>query len=222
MNSRLKHQIITGGIALLFIWLFWLSRPEWSWDMRLWKSIGDAAFILLFITLVIGPITRLWPFTAWVLPWRKYTGIWFGLLAIIHGFLIWNGWARWELTRFLGYEYVPELGRIVRLEPGFGLANLIGVIALFMTLVLMATSSELAVKHLGGNSWKYIHYSINTIFYLSAVHAGYFLYIHYTLSFHKNVPPPDWFRVPFLIIVAIVLLLQLSAFVKTVRSRKRR
>ena len=218
MKSNFVRHTIAGGLAAVFLWIFWTSRPEWSWDMRLWKAFGDAAFMLLFITLVMGPLARLWPLSAKLLPWRKYTGIWFGVMAIIHGFLVWNGWARWDISRFFGYEYMTELGRMVRLEPGFGLANLIGVIALLVTIVLMATSTEWALKYLG-RSWKWLHYSANTIFYLSAIHTAYFLYIHYTLSFHKNVPPPDWFRIPFLLLVAIVFLLQIVAFIKTVKKQ---
>jgi sulfoxide reductase heme-binding subunit YedZ len=221
MISAFLRQTAVGGVAAVFVVLFWISRPEWSWDMRLWKAFGDAALMLLFTTLVIGALARLWSPSAKLLPWRKYAGIWFGLMAAIHGFLVWDGWARWDISRFFGYEFVPELGRIVRLEPGFGLANLIGGVALSLTLILMATSTERALKYLG-TSWKWLHYSINTIFYLSAVHTGYFLYIHYTLSFHKNVPPPDWFRVPFLLLVTMVLLLQSSAFVKTVKNRRNR
>jgi hypothetical protein len=68
-------------------------------------------------------------------PWRHETGIWFGLMALLHAFLVWHGWARWDIWRFLGYEFIPELDRLVRLEPGFGLANLVGMVALIFTLV---------------------------------------------------------------------------------------
>lgn len=216
----LRHTIV-GAMAAVFVWMFWLSRPEWSWDMRLWKAFGDAALLLLFITLAIGPVVRLWSPSAKLVLWRKHVGIWFALIAVIHSFLVWNGWARWDIFRFFGYEFVPQLGRIARLEPGFGLANLIGMLALFWTIVLLATSSERALKYLGV-SWKWLHQSANIIFYLSAIHTGYFLYIHYTLSFHKNIPPPNWFRVPFLLLVAVVFLLQLLAFVKTVKKQRNR
>ena len=36
--------------------------------------------------------------------------------------------------RFLSYEFIPEAGRDVRLESGFGLANIIGVLALLWAL----------------------------------------------------------------------------------------
>ena len=218
MQNLLRHTSVAVLSGLLF-WLFWISRPTWSWDMRLWKAFGDASFLLLFFTLIIGPLVRIWPPIAKIMPWRKYLGIWFGLIAIIHGFLVWDGWARWDILRLLGYEFVPQLGRVARMEPGFGLSNIIGLIALVLTFVLMATSTDWALKYLG-KSWKWLHYSAHIIFYLSAIHAAYFLYMHYTVSFHKNVPPPDWFRIPFLILVGIVFLLQWIAFVKTVRSRR--
>ncbi|MFZ3579593.1 ferric reductase-like transmembrane domain-containing protein [Virgibacillus sp. DJP39] len=221
MKNNLLRQLIVGVIAAVLVWLFWISRPQWTWDMRLWKAFGDGALLLLVFTLVIGPLARIWSPSAKLLPWREYLGIWFGVIAIIHGFLVWNGWARWDILRFFGYEFVPELGRVTRLEPGFGLANLIGLTALLLTIILMATSTERAVKLLGGSSWKWLHNSANIIFYLSALHSGYFLYIHYTLSFHKNVPPPDWFRAPFLLLVGSVFLLQTMAFIKTVKSRRK-
>lgn len=218
-NALFVRHILVGSVGMFFVWLFWLSRPEWSWEMRLWRSFGDASLILLFITLVIGPLVRLWPPAAKLVAWRKHLGLWFAILALIHAFLVWNGWARWDLSRFLGYEFVPQLGRVVRLEPGFGLANVIGAVALFWTAVLMATSSERALKKLG-TSWKWLHYSANTIFYLSAIHTGYFLFIHYSLSFHKNPVPPNWFRIPFLLLVCLVLFLKLLAFMKSLNKRR--
>ncbi|EXX87856.1 hypothetical protein BG53_03195 [Paenibacillus darwinianus] len=175
--------------------------------------------MLLFFSIASGPITRLWPRAAILQTFRRQAGIWFTILALIHGFLVWDGWALWSVSRFLGYEFIPQLNRIVRLEPGFGLANIIGMLGLFMAVVLMATSSERALKLLGP-SWKWLHHSASTIFYLSAIHTGYFLYIHYTISFHKNPAPPNWFRIPFLVLVAFLLLIKWLAFIKTVRKRK--
>ncbi|UVI29176.1 hypothetical protein [Paenibacillus spongiae] len=223
MNTRKedlsRRHMIVGTVAIIFVWFFWISRPEWSWDMRLWKAFGDAALLLLFITLAMGPLARLWPASAKLLLFRGNMGIWFAIMSLIHGYLVWNGWARWDLSRFFGYEFIPQLGRAARMEPGFGLANLIGVAALFWAIILLATSTERALKYLGA-SWKWLHYGAYTIFYLSTIHTAYFLYIHYTLSFHKNVPPPNWFRLPFLLLAAVVLLLQLLAFVKTVKKKK--
>lgn len=187
--------------------------------MRLWKAVGDSAFVLLLLTLSLGPLARLVRPAARLLKWRRQFGIWFALVAAVHGVLVVHGWARWSLRRFLGYEVVPQLGREVRLEPGFGLANLVGVVALTFALVLAATSSDWAMRRLGSPAWKWLHHSALFIFYLSLLHAGYFLFLHYTASFHKRIPPPDWFRMPFVVLGLSLLGLQLVAFARTAAAR---
>ena len=77
-----------------------------------------------------------------------------------------------------------------------------------------------ALRRLGGAAWKWLHHSALFVFYLSLLHAGYFLFIHYTLSFHKRVPPPDWFWLPFVDLGFGLLVLQLAAFAKTAASRR--
>ena len=217
----LRHAVV-AGVAGALVWLFWSTRPTWSGEMRLWKAVGDAAFVLLLVTLTLGPAARLARPVTRVLPWRRQFGIWFALVGALHGVLVAHGWARWSLRRFLGYEVVPQLGREVRLEPGFGLANLVGLTALVFALVLAATSSDRVLRRLGAPAWKWLHHSALFVFYLSLLHAGYFLFLHYTLSFHKQVPPPDWFRAPFVVLGAGLVALQGAAFVKTLASRQGR
>lgn len=211
----LIRHLSVAALASTLVGVFWATRPSWDGEMRLWKAVGDAAFVLLLITLSLGPLARI-ASPAWrVLAWRRQFGIWFALAASVHGVLVVHGWARWSLRRFLGYEVVPQLGREVRLEPGFGLANLIGLAALLFTLVLGATSSDWALRRMGAPAWKWLHHSALFVFYMTLLHAGYFLFIHYTVSFHKQVPPPDWFRIPFVVFGAALLALQGCAFVKS-------
>ena len=215
-----RHVLVAASGAAL-LGLFWLSRPQWDPEMRLWKTFGDAGFVLLAITLALGPLGRLFNRARRLLVWRRQTGTWFALLITVHAFLVLKGWARWDLDRFLGYEFIPELGTTVRLEPGFGLANILGIVGLFWTLVLLATSSDRAARMLGGQAWRFLHMSAHLIFWVAIVHVSYFLFIHYTASFHRAVPPPDWFRLPFVAIALTVLALQAAAFVKTVLSARR-
>jgi methionine sulfoxide reductase heme-binding subunit len=200
-------------------WLGWAVRGSWDPEMRLWKAFGDAAFVLLVAVVLVGPAARLWRPVRGLLPARRALGIWFALAALVHAVLILNGWVRWELLRFLGYEFVPQLGRMARLEPGFGLANLLGTVALLWALTLAATSSDRAVRALGSRAWKWLHSFTYVIFYLAALHVVYFLFIHYTASFHRMPPPPDPLRWPTLAVILVVVVLQLVAFVVTVRRR---
>ena len=94
--------------------------------MRLWRAIGDTGYSLLFLTLIIGPLSKLLTRSNFLVSWRREIGIWFAIMAITHGILIVNEWANWDISKFFGYEFIPQLDRIARLEPGFGLAKTSG------------------------------------------------------------------------------------------------
>lgn len=213
-RRRLARHLVVAASSASLVGIFWATRPNWVAEMRLWKAVGDAAFVLLVAALAVGPVTKLAPSARGLLRWRRQLGIWFALTATLHAGLILNGWARWSLRRFLGYEFIPQLGREARLEPGFGLANLIGSVALLLALVLAATSSDWALRRLGRPSWTWIHRLAHSVLVLSLLHGSYFLFIHFTESFHKAPPPDlDWFRIPFLITGLTVVGLHLVAFV---------
>lgn len=170
----LRHSAV-AALAALLVGGFWASRMEWSADMRLWRAIGDASLILLLITLLLGPAARLWRGPGLMLPWRRELGIWCALAALLHTLLVVSGWTQWSVTRLLGYEFIPQLGRDARLEPGFGLANLIGLVAVLWLLLLAATSSDRALRMLGAPAWKWLHNSAYVVLYLSLLHTVYFL-----------------------------------------------
>lgn len=223
MGRVLRRRAIIGIVGVALTYLFWLSRPDWDGEMRFWRAVGDASLIFLYLALALGPTARLFPPAGELLSYRRELGIWFGVFAIFHTVLILNGWARWNVLRFLGYESVPELDRWVRLESGFGMANLLGLVAVLLTLPLMVTSADWALRALGGSAWKFLHYGVYTIFYLVVLHTAYFLYIHYTLHFHRAPPPnANWFQIPFVALTALVLALQIGAFFKTVRQQRMR
>ena len=216
----LVRQAAVAIASALVVSVFWFTRMEWDAEMRTWRAFGDAAIALLFVTLALGPAARLWRPLGRALPWRRETGIWSAVTALIHTMLILNGWVRWDWGLFLGYEFIPQLGRVGRLEPGFGLANLIGLVALVWILVLAATSSDRATRFLGPAAWKWLHSGAYVVFYLAVLHTLYFLFMHFTLSFHRVPPPENWFRWPLLAMGLIVVGLQVAAFVKTVRRRR--
>ena len=182
----LRHFSV-GFLAVLLVYLFWLSRPELFFNARLWRALADAAFSFLFFTLAIGPLSRLWKPALRLLVWRRETGIWFAFLA---------------LTHFI------RVSNFALSEPGIELPRLLGLIALFWALVLAATSSDRAVNFLSISSWKWLHLMTYVIFYLVAGHAAFFLFWRY--------PEVNWFEYPFLVMAFIVPILQISAFIKEV------
>lgn len=219
-KPQFRHTVV-GVSVLVLVYSFWFGHYEWQEDMRLWKAFGDVAYVSLVFTLMIGPLSKLWNTTKFLIPWRREIGIWTAILAAVHGILISNGWIMWNVTKFFGYEFVPQLGRIARLEPGFGLANLIGLVAVLWLAALAITSSDRVMRILGNHSWKWLHNGSHMVFYLAAIHTSYFLFIHYTESFHRDVAPQSIFTIPFIITTTAVLVLQFSAYIKVVKMRKK-
>lgn len=220
-NTLVTRHVLIGVIASFLTLFFWEAHFEWHDEMRLWRAFGDSGYTLLFLTLIIGPLVKIWPKMTFLMPWRREIGIWFAGMAVIHGILIADGWANWDVLKFFGYEFIPQLGRIARMEPGFGLANTLGFVAFLWIAILALTSSDRAMRWLGGTSWKWIQTGSHLVFYLVAIHTAYFLFIHYTESFHKNVPPESTFVIPFVVMSIIVLGLQIIAYIKVVKTRKK-
>lgn len=222
----LRHLLMVG-IAMSLIYVVWRLNDTWSPDMRLWKAFGGATFALLWFTVFIGPAARLWrPLTRFI-TWRRETGVWFAVLGLVHGYLVLDGWVRWSLWELLGYKYIPELEMYLRSEPGFGLANLMGLVAIAFALILAATSFDKAVSFLGISSWKWLHMFAYVIFYLTALHVIYFAFIHFTPSPERVLLgqptnyPNNPLRFYYLVAILSVLTAQIAAFVKTVYQQRK-
>ncbi len=190
-KELLERHLLISFLALFIVVLFWVSRPELSFNVRLWRALGDTSFSFLFVTLAIGPLARLWKPMIRLVSWRRETGIWFSILAFSH---------------FL------SLSSFALSEQGIELPRFLGLTALFWALVLSATSSDRAVNFLGTSSWKWLHTMAYVIFYLVVGHAAYFLFWRY--------PVANWFQYPFLIFALIIPVLQFAAFIKEIVRQK--
>lgn len=224
-----RAHIAVAALAGALTYMFWRSRMEWVSDMRLWRAVGDASLVLLVIALAAGPAAILWRPAARLLAWRRALGIWSALAAALHFYLVWDGWARWSTRRLFGYEDLSAAGGPdnVLTDPGFGLSNLVGLLALVWLLVLAAVSSDWAVQRLGARAWRHLQQYAYVAFYLVGLHAAYFLFMHYDLSlsslvFRKAVPEPNWFRAWFVAAFVLVVVLQVAAFARVVRRRRQR
>lgn len=229
----LRHLGVASFGALL-VYLFYLSYgawgvepalwPDWGEDHPYWRAWGHAAFVLLFLSLILGPASRLWrPFVRF-LPWRRELGIWFVAFAAGHAYAIWDRWARGDIAGLFGGAYVEDLGAYVLARPEVGIMNMMMVVAAPMAILLAATSFDGAVKFLGGSSWKWLHsFLVNAIFYILMLRG-----ILYFFFFFQAAPPdwrlyPDiWFLYLFLGMGLVVVSLQAAAFAKSVLERRNR
>lgn len=189
--------------------------------MRLWKAFGGASITLLWVALILGPGARLWRPLDRLVPWRRELGIWFAIISLVHGFLVWHGWARWDVAGLLGYQFSSETGTYLRAEPGFGLANLMGLAAVTLGLTMAATSFDRAVSFLGISSWKWIHGFAYAIYYLASLHVIYYAFMHFTPSpLRPSDYPANPLRYYYLAMIVSIAFVQAAAFIKTVWNKK--
>ncbi len=205
-NSLGKHICVgffSIGLAILLNYLFSVG---WS------TSFARVSFLLLFFVLIIGPIMRLIKpkesFSIFKYPWtwRGELGIWFVITGLLHFyFAMSKGFINWNFLNALG----GGIG-----GGGLGLANLLGLVALVLSLVLAVTSFNKIIKFLGIESWKWVQSFAYVVFYLVTAHLIYFQF------FTTHGSGPDWFGYTSIIIFFIILILQISAFVKTVNESR--
>ena len=206
-------------VAGLGTYAFLESRAQWS-EMHRWnRAVGDMSVVLVAMSMSIGPLARLWAVFRKAIPWRREIGIYGVLLAIIHTAIIVVGWVDWEFARLFGFEFHPLKESYVMVKHGFGLANVIGIIALVYGLVLALVSNDWSQRVLSGPVWKFLQQSAYVLWMLIVLHTAYFLYLNF-LDYHKSVPDPNWAQWPFAGLIVFISLLQIASFVKTWRSRR--
>ncbi|MCF6303576.1 MAG: ferric reductase-like transmembrane domain-containing protein [Devosiaceae bacterium] len=219
MGWKSRHLLVII-LAVVGTWAFLESRAQWS-DMHRWnRAVGDMSFLLIAMSMAIGPLSRLVSRLKILVPWRRELGIYGVILAAVHTIIILAGWIEWDLVRIFGFQLHPS-GSYVMVQHGFGLANVIGLVALFYGMVLALSSSNWSQRLMGGSVWKFLQQGAYVLWMLIIVHTAYFLFLHF-LDFHRSVPEPNWVQVPFSVLVGLVIILQMAAFVKTWISRRNR
>lgn len=235
INSKkviLLRHLYVAVFSFILVYLFYQSYytwgvspslwPDWGMDHPFWRAWAHAAFVLLFLTLILSPAGKLWKPMKKFITWRREFGIWFAILSFGHGYAIWDRWARWDVARLFGFEYIEEVGGYILFRPEVGIMNMMGLVMAPMIILLVVTSFDKAVKILGVSSWGWLHNSlINVIFYIAMLRGV--LYLFYFFQFSPpnwREYPSIWFLYVFLGMAVIVVLLQAAAFVKTVLQQK--
>jgi len=200
-NTLAQHLIVgTSSIALALAFKYLMDL---SWSV----SFARVSFILLFLTLLVSPLMRIKKPSKASNPlkspwfWRGELGIWFVVTGVIHFFFAMSGHIAWDLSVAFG-------------PGGYGLANLMGVVALAWGIMLACTSCRKAICSIGIKSWKWLHSFTYVVFYLISFHVVYFQFLsEYRL---KNLGMPDWFGYAAIAMVILLVVLQFIAFIKAV------
>lgn len=144
-------------------------QPVRQWN----RAFADAATIMLCLTLAIGPAARFSRLFTALLPLRRELGIWMAVAAILHVLVYASEVYHWNILLFW---FIVRDNRIAILRDGFGALNWVGLAALVYTLALAVTANDAAQRALG-QGWKLLQQQNYTLFILTILHGGLFVYL---------------------------------------------
>jgi methionine sulfoxide reductase heme-binding subunit len=178
---RVLRYLVLAGIATGIAYVTYLLSPSRSVLERLSTATAYASVVLLALALSVGPLNVVRgkpnPLSSYL---RRDVGIVAGTLAIIHvvlGLQVHMG------GDFIRYFFNRDHGRVggVRLD-AFGITNHLGLVATLVFLVLLAISSNAAMRKLGPHRWKSIQRWTYAAALLVSVHG--FIY----QALEKQIP----------------------------------
>lgn len=168
------------GVVLLVVSAFGavtaLRHPGTTAEMFLIRFTSVTAFLLLHVTLAIGPLSRLAPRFLPLLYNRRHLGVTLAVMALIHGVLtIFQYHALGDRNPLVsvftayGNDYLSPLSdlRSISRFP----FEIFGFLALLILFLMAATSHDFWLRHLGPRTWKRLHQLVYAAYGLIVAHV---------------------------------------------------
>lgn len=173
LRGRLwRHHLPLGILSIASVAALWWAHPLADWVTRLSFSTAYVALALLAFTLLTGPWNLLThrpnPVSS---DLRRDVGIWAGVLALAHAVV--GQCVHLRGRPWLYYIYGPwEHGHRFPLRHDlFGFNNYTGLVSTLLIALLLATSSDWALRRLGTPGWKRLQRWNYAAFALAAAHG---------------------------------------------------
>ena len=97
------RHIIVMLLASFSVYLIEQSS-DWN-EMHSWnRATGDTSLLMITCALIIGPLTKIFPRSVLLVPWRRELGIYAVIFALIHITIIIVEWVDWDLFLLFGYQ----------------------------------------------------------------------------------------------------------------------
>jgi Ferredoxin subunits of nitrite reductase and ring-hydroxylating dioxygenases len=134
------------------------------------RALGSAAYVLLHLTLCIGPLARLNPRFLPLLYNRRHLGVSVFALAALHAFVV--------TFHFHSFGDLPPLVSLFSsgspLERPWGVPfELFGAAALFILFAMAATSHDFWLRQLTPPIWKALHMGVYLAWGLLVLHVAF-------------------------------------------------
>jgi len=171
--SKKRYDLILLGLVVAYLGIFvgagFALHPQTTAETQIIRALGTAAFLLLHVILVIGPLCRLDARFLPLLYNRRHLGVTMFLLAAGHGvFSIFQFHALGALNPLVSvfvsngnYESVANFP----FQP-------LGFIALLILFLMAATSHDFWLANLSAPVWKSLHMLVYVAYGLLVAHVA--------------------------------------------------
>ncbi|AEI95545.1 Rieske 2Fe-2S domain-containing protein [Roseobacter litoralis] len=174
-NKYIYDAVMLAGVVL-FLYVFLYAAPaalnhERAVNPQIHnaRAFGACAFVMLTVILCIGPLARLNPRFLPLLYNRRHFGVMTTFVAITHAsyvvdwYFAFSSSNKYEAVLFANTSY----GQLA----GFPF-EIFGVFALFVLIILAATSHDFWLKFLSPPVWKRLHYLIYPAYLAVVAHVS--------------------------------------------------
>lgn len=171
-RQKLIYDVIMlPGILLylvLFVALSAYFHPTASKGTLLLRALATCAFLLLSLTLAIGPMVRIWPNLVPLLYNRRHLGVATFFVALAHGSI--------ATIHFHGFSDLNPLVSLLSSNTRIDSVahfpfELLGVLALLILLLLTVTSHDFWLFSLTPPVWKALHMCVYFAYALVVGHV---------------------------------------------------
>lgn len=159
-NKRVYDAVIVTGVVVylaLFGLISWLTRPAIeaiSPEVLAIRALGTCAFLMLHVTLCLGPLARLDRRLLPLVYNRRHLGVATFLMGLAHA-VVATGF-------YHGFGRLNPLVSLLVSNTNYGSLTafpfeMLGIAALAILFVMAATSHDFWQKNLGPSVWKGMH-----------------------------------------------------------------
>ena len=171
-----RYDLVLAGLIVAYLVVFvavgklrWRGVHALSDEILILRALGTSAFVLLHVTLCLGPLARLDRRFLPLLYNRRHLGVASFILGALHGLLA---------TGFYhGFGVIPPQVSLLtsnvqyRSVTAFPFETL-GVIALLILFLMAATSHDFWLKNLTAATWKWLHMLVYVAWAMLVLHVG--------------------------------------------------
>lgn len=174
-NKRVYDAVIAAGVLAYLVvfslisWFTHSANEAISPEVVAIRALGTCAFLMLHVTLCLGPLARLDRRLLPLLYNRRHLGVATFLVALAHGLVV---------TGFYhGFGRLHPLVSLLASNTNYGSLRafpfeVFGIAALVILFVMAATSHDFWQKNLGPSAWKGIHMLVYPAYALLVWHVA--------------------------------------------------